>query len=330
MMMQRRASARESALRLWIERDVAHDRHLVVTIDLGRIRSNVEAIRQSCRVPVMPVVKADAYGLGMLAICDCICDLASAFCVFQLEEAVRKNLAARTGRRVLALGPPSSLDPEVYLTHRVTPSVADVESARLLRKARPALCVDTGMQRFSCPADQIERALRAGECTEIFAHGTRKEHAARVAEVAHGRDAFRHVAASALLLEPDSHLDAVRPGLAMYEGAVEAAIPLHEVHRSAGPAGYSEFEGPYHGVILAGYAQGLRKGPCLINGRLSRIVEVGMQSAYVSTAAQDRPGDKVMLLGHELTASTVAAAWGTSPHEVLISLTREASRVYRY
>lgn len=330
MMMQRRVPAREPALQPWVEGDTAHSRHLVVTVNLGRIRSNVEAIRQSCRVPVMPVVKADAYGLGMLAVCDCVSDLASAFCVFQLEEAAHQNLAARTGRRVLALGPPSSHDPEVYLTHRVTPSVANPESARLLRKARPALCVDTGMQRFSCPMEQIERALRAGECTEIFAHGTRKEHAERVAEIAHGRDAFRHVAASALLSEPASHLDAVRPGLAMYEGAVEATIPLHEVHRSIGPAGYSEFEEPYHGVILAGYAQGLRKGPCLINGRLSRIVEVGMQSAYVLTSAQDRSGDKVVLLGEELPVSNVAAAWGAAPHEVLISLARTASRAYRY
>jgi alanine racemase len=144
-----------------------------------------------------------------------------------------------------------------------------------------------------------------------------------------GRNLFKHAAASVLLSDPATHLDAVRPGFAMYADAVQIRTRLHEVRKGAGPAGYTEFEEPYHGVILAGYAHGLRKGPCLIGGRRSRIIEVGMQSSYVRTAAGDRAGDEVVLLGGGLAVEEIAHDWQTSRQEVLISLSRAAARTYR-
>ena len=123
-------------------------------------------------------------------------------------------------------------------------------------------------------------------------------------------------------------LDAVRPGLALYEGAATVTAPLAEVHHSKGPAGYTGFLARRHGVILAGYSNSLRAGPCLVNGRRSRVIEVGMQSAYVEAAPPDRADDEVVLLGDGLTEAEVAAAWGTSPQEVLVRLTRLGPREY--
>src|SRR5438067_2019491 len=82
-----------------------------------------------------------------------------------------------------------------------------------------------------------------------------------------GRRLRLHAAATSLLDEPDARLDAVRPGLALYRGAVTAMTRLAEARASNGPIGYTGWhnDGATHGVILAGYSHGLRPGPVLIN-----------------------------------------------------------------
>ena len=62
-----------------------------------------------------------------------------------------------------------------------------------------------------------------------------------------------------------------------------------------------------YGVILAGYSHGLRPGPCLVNGRRTRIIEAGMQSAFVEVCGQEKVGDEVVLLGDQLTEAEIAA-----------------------
>src|SRR5205814_7905858 len=64
---------------------------------------------------------------------------------------------------------------------------------------------------------------------------------------------------------------------------VTATTRLAEARTSNGPIGYTRWHNDWtsHGVIVAGYSHGLRPGPVLINGRRQRIIEMGMQSAYV-------------------------------------------------
>ncbi|MFT3733125.1 MAG: alanine racemase [Hyphomicrobium sp.] len=299
-------------------------------VNLGVVRRNVEAIAKVTGVAVLPVVKADAYGLGIDAICDAVADLASGFCVFQASEAIAANLALRFGKRVIALGPPESLDASDYIARGITPSVRNPEQARQLRSANPALCVDTGMQRFACPLADCRAAIVAGDCHEAFTHATRIDHVEMLKDATSGFDLFRHAAGSSLLHDGQAVLDAVRPGLAMYRGAVRLSSRLVEVHQSAGPAGYSGFIAARHGLILAGYSHGLRAGPCLINGRRSRLLEVGMQSAFVELSVDDSVGDSVVLLGDDLTELELAEYWKCSPHEVLTSMSGAATRRYIY
>ena len=188
------------------------------------------------------------------------------------------------------------------------------------------------MQRFACPVREVERALEAGRCDEAFTHAARPEQARRLSDLVGRRDpALRlHAAGSALLDVPEAWLDGVRPGLALYRGAVRVSSRLVEVHNSAGPIGYTGFTPSTgrHGVILAGYSNGLRPGPCLVNGRMSSIPEVGMQSAYVECARGDRAGNDVVLLGDALTEDAVASAWRTTPQLVLVHLCASGEREY--
>jgi len=83
-------------------------------------------------------------------------------------------------------------------------------------------------------------------------------------------------------------------------------------------------------VILAGYSNGLRPGPCKVNGQIRRVLEVGMQSAFVEIGAGDRRGDEVLLLGDEpgIDEAAVAGSWSASQQEVMVRLTKLGTRKY--
>jgi alanine racemase len=192
--------------------------------------------------------------------------------------------------------------------------------------------VDTGMQRFACPPDEVRRALDAGRCTEAFTHATRIESVRRLVELLgeRRRDLRLHAAGTALLGIAEARLDAVRPGLALYRGAAHVSAPLAEVHKTVGPVGYTGFTPSTgrHGVILAGYSHGVRRGPCVVGGRPSHVMEVGMQSSYVECSPHDRAGDQVVLLGEGLTEDAVALAWRTTAQLVLVQLCGAGEREY--
>lgn len=303
-------------------------RHVRVLIDLNRIRANAQAIAQSTDVAVIAIIKADAYGLGAGRVTMALAGIVSEFAVFSPEEAKAVDLWNRTGKPAVAIGPPQWNDPAEYRSHHVRPAISTIEQARALRSAGPVLCIDTGQQRFACPINQVDEVLKEGGCDEAFTHASRIDQVQMLKEAVGGKVARMHAAGSSLLDQPNAWLDAVRPGLALYRGAARVTARLLETHKGSGPAGYGGFIAPFHGVILAGYSNGLRPGPCLINGRASRILEVGMQSAFVETSSRDRVGDEVVLLGDALPEDSIAFAWNTGPQEALLRLVNAGIREY--
>jgi alanine racemase len=303
-----------------------------VSVDLSRIRNNAEAIVRSTGVPMLAVVKADAYGLGAVEVAEAIGDLVQGFYVFDAAEAVSTRLWDIAGKRIVTLNS-SWVDPDDFVSQHISPVVWSMDRARELRRARPVLSVDTGQQRFSCPVEDAASVRQAGDCREAMTHAITLPQVGRFVEVVQSWDAgevFCHAAGSALLDEPAARLDAVRPGLALYRGAVRVTVRLVDARNSSGPAGYTGFIAPRIGVILAGYSGGLRPGPCMVNGQLRRVAEVGMQSSFIELGPEDRTGDEVVLLGSEpeISESAVARAWRSSPQEVLVRLTRLSLRNY--
>src|SRR5688572_23781507 len=310
-------------------------RHARVEIDLGRIRRNTAEIAARVKVPIWATVKADAYGLGAAEVARAIVDLVEGWSLSSIDEAQQIDLWNATKKPAITLGPPGTLDPEVLVAAHVRPAVTTVDEARQLADARPILCVDTGMQRFGCPAERVDEVIAAGAIDEAFTHATSMAHVRRLVEAVGGKVRRMHAAASSLLDEPEALLDAVRPGIALYRGAVRVTARLVEVHESRGPIGYTGWTSPTgrHAVIRAGYAAGLRAGPVLANGRGQRCTEVGMQSGYVTADAKDRPGDEVVLLGEGgggvVSESDIAAAQNTTPHEALLRMAGGGIREYR-
>ena len=188
---------------------------LSVKVDLSRVADNARGIRALTGVRLLAVVKADAYGLGAKQVVRALAEIVDGFCVFRLQEAIDAEIWTNTRKETIALGPDDGASASDYLAAGVRPAVWTEVQATSLRDARPLLAVDTGMQRFNSPPEQIDRVLLAGGCDEAFTHAISLLQVARLKEIAGGRRLKLHAAGSSLLDEPMSWLDAVRPGLAL-------------------------------------------------------------------------------------------------------------------
>lgn len=295
--------------------------HLSASVNLDAIRASAERIAAATRVDLIAVIKADGYGLGAERVADALASVAREFAYFSIEEA------AAVRKPGIVLGPPTAR-PEEYQALRLRPAVSSVSEATRFRDVPALLCVDTGMQRFGCDPQDVPRILARATIEEAFTHTTRIAGVESLSAACAGRVPRLHAAATALLGTPAAWLDAVRPGMALYDGALRVTTRLHSVRDVRGPVGYSGFDAPRVGVILAGYSNGLRPAPVEINGRPQRILECGMNTSFVSADPRDREGDEVVLLGSELTEHALAAHFGTRPHEILCRYASAGIRTY--
>lgn len=143
-----------------------------VTVDLDTIRSNITAVQRKAGVPVMAVIKADAYGHGANRVAKALEDLCSFFAVARLQEA----LTLRQGgiqRPILILGhtPPQNFAPAVE--YDIRPTLFTLEDAQALsreaarqNKTAPFhIGVDTGMHRLGLPTTEESADI----CAEMAA-----------------------------------------------------------------------------------------------------------------------------------------------------------------
>ncbi len=304
------------------ENDPRRSPHVRVRIDLRRIRTNAEAIRARTGVELIAVVKADAYGLGAPAVIEALHGVADRFAFFSLDEARRAGC-----RGALILGPPTA-SPQAYAELEARPAVGRPAEARRFGGLAVAVNFDSGMRRFGCTADELPAILAAAEVAEVFTHAVELPAALRLARLELPPGVRRHAAASSLLDEPRARLDAVRPGLALYHGALRVTTRLVRVRRAGGPVGYRRVEADRVGVILVGYAHGFAPAPVRIRGRTQRVLEVGMNTSLVTVNPTDGEGDEVVLLGDGLDQQRLAGELGLRPHTVLCRYSGLGPREY--
>jgi alanine racemase len=295
--------------------------HVQVTINLSHVRAAAEEIRHRTGVKLIAVIKADAYGLGAVRIADALASVAGDFAYFSLHEA---QDVRRPG---LILGPPEG-DEATHRDLRVRPSVTTLEQAARFPGIPVAIKVDTSGARFGCPPAELDALTARCEVAEFWTHATRLEAARRLREACASRGRPLHAALTVLLNEPEAWLDGVRPGVGLYQGAVRVTSRLQAVHETKNPVGYSGFVAPHVGIFLAGYSNGVRPGPVLVNGRRQQILETGMNTSYVSIDPADPAGAEVVLLGDDLHEDELASHFGTRPHEVLCRYTSMGPREY--
>lgn len=217
-------------------------------IDARQIRWNAAILRRELHgVPVIGVVKCDAYGAGLLPVSRILLDEgAAALAVLHFHEAETLRRSG-VGAPILMLTPAvTAAEADTVLRLDLTASVDGAQSCALLESAAERagktvpvhLMLDTGFGRFGWLPDETGALLRdLKRCPRLRVEGLYSHlhdaYTARAKDVDRQRMLFtgtadaleraglpvgvRHLAATAAALRfPETRMDAVRVGSAFY------------------------------------------------------------------------------------------------------------------
>ncbi len=364
----------------------------VARIHLEHLEHNVRLL-QSLVGPgtrLWPAIKANAYGHGGAIVARALLGLGiDTFCVSHPEEAV-ELLESGVRARFLVLSASLPEQSECIVAHDLEPVVCceqTLESlgraaARAGRRVAVHVKVDTGMGRIgirpeavpdfleSCrerPSLRVKGLMshfaRAGEADKAFSRA-QIEAFERVRAVT--RDSgipFHHLANSAAAFDlPESHLDAARPGIAIYGLAPSITIAnplvkelrpvlewvtrisfLKEVPAGVGLSYGHSFRTERASLVATlpvGYGDGLDRRlsnrlEVLVHGRRCRqVATITMGQCLVDvTPLRGRVsvGDRVTLIGRQgdeaVSADELAARLGTINYEIVTALQRRVRRI---
>jgi len=238
--------------------DTSVMRPTIVEVRLARLTENYRAIRTAVApAAVMPIVKANAYGHGLVDVARHLIGLgAPSLGVGLLEEAVALRDAGVT-TPILVMGGILGNQIPLFLRHGLTLTASSLDKLRHIDEAaremgvtaKVHLKIDTGMERIGVHYYSAEGLLeRASECRHcvvegIYSHfanadaadlGSARLQLSRFLDVLQWYDKhgvtppLRHMANSGAILQfPESHLDMVRPGILLY-----GVYPSTEVRRT--------------------------------------------------------------------------------------------------
>lgn len=289
----------------------ARSKHINVTIDLENVREAAREIKKRTGTKVMAVIKSDSYGLGAPQVAQALRDIVDDFGYFRIDEA------EPVGMPGLVLGPPEA-GPDEYRERQLRASIGNEAQATVFAGQKVAINIDLGMQRFGCNPKELGRLLELCPTREFYSHGIDPEMGPRLRALVGNRADLLHVACSHLIEHEQAWLDLVRPGVLLYCGAVRVTSKLEHIRSMYGPGGYTSFHTPHVGLFPAGYAEGIRPGPVVVNGRRQELIEVNMNVSFVTLHPEDKLGDEVVLLGDGLTEHELGELHDSRAHEILI------------
>jgi alanine racemase len=212
-------------------------------VDLSAIKSNVELLKKTSGTKLLAVVKADAYGHGLIPVAQAAISAGADYLgVALLEEAVTLREAGISAPILAWLVQPGSdfaqaiaLDIDIAVASLKALSEISFASQQVQKKARVHLEVDTGMTRggFLAEWDQLGAAhVQDVEIVGVFSHFARadepgekqnQDQMARFAEMVAKLEALgfshliKHLSNSAATLKNHAAaFDMVRTGIALY------------------------------------------------------------------------------------------------------------------
>jgi alanine racemase len=367
-------------------------------VDLEALRHNLYVVRKHAGgARVWAVLKADGYGHGAPAVARTL-ERAKidGFCVALVEEGIELRQAGIVAP-ILVMGGHYEGAHEEAVARGLVPAVHDLEQiaafAHLVRSGGATgpidvhLKVDTGMARLGVTMRDLPKlASKLSDYPEVRVHGLMTHLACADAPeeretadaMAHFEEALgvlaangvvpkvRHAANSAAVLRGSAHLDAVRPGIALFGVSPRVAgsaltrdlrpamrvrsevVALREIPVGA-TVGYGATWRAARvsriATVPMGYADGLwrqlgNRGHLLVQGARAPIVgAVSMDMTMIDVT--DIQGvalhDEVVVLGTQdgaagqaaLDADEIAAHADTIPWEVFTSISRRVPRFYR-
>jgi len=264
-----------------------------VTIDLDAISANFRAIRQKAGVPVMAVVKADAYGHGAIQIARHLQDQCAFFGVSSILEAMELRQAGLS-TPILILGQtPVSAFP-VAVREGIRPAIFCYEDAVALSEeamkqgveAPFHLAVDTGMSRlgFQATEDAADICAKIAKLPGLKAEGIFSHFATA------DSDDLSRAKAQAELFDRFCRM--------LKERGVE--IPMRHLDNSAGLMNFSgHYEMVRAGIVIYGMYPSQEVSPSLLQlqpalrwcSRVTHVkqLEAGRQISYGGTFVTEKP-----------------------------------------
>lgn len=210
-------------------------------IDLSAIKHNVELLKKTSGTKLLAVVKADAYGHGLVPVAKAAISAGADYLgVALLEEAIALREAGIEAPILAWLVQPGSdfkkaIELDIDLAAASLKALQEISNASESKKARVHLEVDTGMTRggFLAEWDQLTAEhLKNVEVVGIFSHFARadepgeaqnEKQLARFNEMVERVHSFgftnviRHLSNSAATIKNHAAaFDMVRAGIAMY------------------------------------------------------------------------------------------------------------------
>ena len=351
-------------------------------IDLLAIKHNAEAIKRHTGKQLIAVVKADAYGHGAVPVAETLCPVADMFAVATVEEGIALRQAG-IHKPILILFSCLPTQVEQIVELSLIPTIGDWEFASALNAVSSEVTptkvhinVNTGMNRSGVYWTEAQQFLRRLETLPRLEVEGLFTHLATADEVdksfvsvqlnrlssllANNSGKMVHAANSAATLAvPESHFDAVRPGLSLYGiyPAIEKPISLTPALTWKARIGWTAtiaegdgvsygltYKAPYQtriAMVQIGYGDGYPRslsgtGEVLINGlRRSVIGKICMDVSVVQLESEDKVsiGDEVVLIGKqgdaEITVDEIAQRAGTISYEILTQIGTRVARTFR-
>jgi len=280
-------------------------------VDLGALVRNASALCEHAGVPIIPMIKADAYGLGAVEVAralESLDPLAYGLATVLEGEELR---AAGIIRPILIFTPLLVEEMDAANAARLTPTLGSLEEIRAWTCESPYhLSIDTGMARAGIPwrevitlRDVIAEKPPEGAFTHF--HSPSLDDGSMDAQLARFREALATLPSPPDIIHTDSSAaivrhgrspwNAVRPGIFMYgvgsgrAAALEPECVVHvktrivEVRRveAGDTVSYdATWEAPEARVVATvpmGYADGYPRGASgrgsvLVNGRTVPIL----------------------------------------------------------
>lgn len=215
-----------------------------VEVDLEALVHNARTVAQAAGVRLLPVVKANAYGVGAVGVCGALEPLDPwGYGVATIEEGAELRAAGIT-RPVLVFLPARTTLFEAYERHRLTPALGDAGSilewtAHSERAFH--IEIDSGMGRSGVRWDEVDELGEAVDspyfegCFTQFHSADRadggptEQQLERFMEAVQRlprRPSLLHVANSAAALRDKRFaFDLVRPGVFLYGGSPGEGLP---------------------------------------------------------------------------------------------------------
>ncbi len=360
-------------------------------VALDHLAWNTALIRKRIgpRRRIMGIVKANAYGHNVHRVSKTL-EAAGIrdFGVANIHEAIelRCGGALKAGASILAFAPPLTSQIALFLQHNIEMTICDIPTLQAAEAVAAAhnktlslqLKVDTGMGRLGTPPEMGMEILRHIESSQhlrlkgIYTHFADSAEAGGFArqqldafkkltseyEHSASKTVCKHAANSgAILSEPDSWLDMVRPGIMLYGYhpaektpcrlplkpvmQVEAKVIFVKTVEAGTTISYNRtWSAPASrriATIAAGYADGYmralsNRSTVMINQKCyPQVGTVTMDQIMVDLGSDQtvEKGDSAILFGWDgLGADTLAKLAGTISYEILCSVSSRVKRIF--